>query len=116
MWSIMAYIVLGMVAGWLASLIVRREMRPSDWGTLFLIGVAGSLVGGIVVNLLIGQGFHLHPGGLISSVVFASLLLWIVTAVQKRRAAPQAAPAGARSGGSSGSHREPKGGAKHHKR
>jgi uncharacterized membrane protein YeaQ/YmgE (transglycosylase-associated protein family) len=112
MWSIMAYIVLGMLAGWLASLIVRREMHPSDWGTLFLVGVAGSLVGGIVVNLLIGQGLKLHPGGLISSVVFASLFLWILTAVRKRRSAPQPAHAGAHSG----AHRQPKGGAKHHKR
>jgi len=112
MWSIMAYIVLGMVAGWLASLIVRREKRPSDWGMLFLIGVAGSLIGGIVVNLIIGQGFSLHPGGLISSVLFASLLLWMVTVVQRRRTAPQAAPAGAHSG----AHREPKGGARHHKK
>ena len=112
MWSIMAYIVLGMVAGWLASLIVRREMRPSDWGTLFLVGVAGSLAGGIVVNLLIGQGFKLHPGGLISSVVFASLFLWILTVVRRRRQEPQPAHAGAQSG----AHRQPKGGAKHHKR
>jgi uncharacterized membrane protein YeaQ/YmgE (transglycosylase-associated protein family) len=108
----MAYIVLGMVAGWLASLIVRRDMHPRDWGTLFLVGVAGSLVGGIVVNLLIGEGFKLHPGGLISSVVFACLLLWILTVVQRRRSAP----ATGRAAHASASHREPKGGAKHHKR
>jgi len=109
MWSIMAYIVLGMLAGWVASLLVRRDMHPSDWGTLFVVGVAGSLVGGIAVNLLIGQGFDLHPGGLISSIVFASLILWIVTAVKDRgRGKPQAA--------ADGTHREPKGGSRHHKR
>jgi uncharacterized membrane protein YeaQ/YmgE (transglycosylase-associated protein family) len=109
MWSIMAYIVLGMLAGWVASLLVRRDMHPSDWGMLFIVGVAGSLVGGIVVNLLLGQGFKLHPGGLISSIAFACLILWIVTMVQNRGAAK---PRPADDGG----HREPKGGSRHHKR
>jgi len=108
----MAYIVLGMVAGWLASLIVRRDMHPRDWGTLFLVGVAGSLAGGIVVNLLIGEGFKLHPGGLISSVVFACLFLWILTMVRRRGTAT----APSHGSHSSGSRREPKGGARHHKR
>jgi uncharacterized membrane protein YeaQ/YmgE (transglycosylase-associated protein family) len=109
MFSIMAYIVLGMLAGWLASLLVRRDMHPSDWGLLFIVGVAGSLVGGIVVNLLLGQGFKLHPGGLISSIVFACLILWIVTMWQNRGQS-RARPAGA------GGHREPKGGSRHHRR
>ena len=105
----MAYIVLGMLAGWVASLLVRRDMHPSDWGMLFLIGVAGSLVGGIVVNLLLGEGFKLHPGGLISSILFASLILWIVTAVKNRgQGKPRQAADGRR--------REPKGGARRHKR
>ena len=109
MWSIMAYIVLGMLAGWVASLLVRRDKHPSDWGMLFLIGVAGSLVGGIVVNLLLGEGFKLSPGGLISSILFASLILWIVTAAQNRG---QGKPRRA----ADGTHREPKGGSRHHKR
>lgn len=108
MWSIMAYIVLGMVAGWLASVIVRREQRPSDWGTVFLVGVGGALLGGVVMNLLFGQGFSLHPAGLVSSVVCASLLLWAVTAAKRRRTTPHAT--------ASGGHRQPKGGARHHKR
>lgn len=116
MWSILAYIVLGMVAGWLASIIVRREKRPSDWGVLFIVGVAGSLIGGIVVNLIMGRGFRLAPGGLISSVVFACLVLWIVTIVQNRQRATRAAASGPHPGGAhaSESHGEPKGGRKHH--
>jgi uncharacterized membrane protein YeaQ/YmgE (transglycosylase-associated protein family) len=109
MWSIMAYIVLGMLAGWVASLLVRRDMHPSDWGLLFIVGVAGSLVGGIVVNLLLGQGFALRPGGLISSILFASLILWIVTATKNRGQGKSRQAA-------DGTHREPKGGSRHHKR
>jgi uncharacterized membrane protein YeaQ/YmgE (transglycosylase-associated protein family) len=114
MWSIMAFIVIGMVAGWLASFIVRRDRHPSDWGMLLLVGVAGSLAGGIVANLLMGEGFSVQPGGLISSVAFACLFLWLLTSVQQRRVAPQKATAS--HGAISGAHRQRKGGAKHHKR
>jgi len=105
----MVYIVLGMLAGWVASLLVRHDMHPSDWGLLFIVGVAGSLIGGIVVNLLLGQGFKLHPGGLISSILFASLILWIVTAAKNRGQGKPRRTA-------DGKHREPKGGSRHHKR
>lgn len=78
MWSIVTFIVIGMVAGWLAGLLVRGKKNPSDWGLLFAVGVGGSLVGGIVVSILAGNGFMVRLAGLIGSVVFASLLLWLV--------------------------------------
>jgi uncharacterized membrane protein YeaQ/YmgE (transglycosylase-associated protein family) len=109
MWSIMAYIVLGMLAGWVASLLVRHDMHPSDWGLLFVVGVAGSLVGGIIMGLILGQGLELRPGGVISSIVFACLILWILTSVKNRgQGKPRTA--------ADGTHREPKGGSRHHKR
>jgi len=109
MWSIMAFILIGLVAGWAASLLVRGEMHPTDWGRLFLIGVAGSLIAGIVVNLILGYGFALRPGGVIGSIAVSCLLLWIVTRNERRkRSAPRLA--------ADGTHRERKGGRKHHKR
>lgn len=47
MWTILMFIVIGMVAGWVASLLIRREKYPIDWGVLFIIGVAGSVIAGI---------------------------------------------------------------------
>ncbi len=106
MWSIMAFIVIGMVAGWAASLLVRGEMRPTDWGRLFLIGVAGSLIAGIAVNLIMGNGLRLSPGGVIGSIAVASLLLWLFTRRQHVAGTPRYA--------ADGTHRERKGGHKHH--
>ena len=111
MWSILAYIVIGMVAGWAASLLVRHDMHPTDWGMLFILGIASSVIAGIVINLLMGQGFKLQPGGVVSSIVVASLLLWVYTAVHNRNHARAEAHLAA-----DGTHREPKGGHKHHKR
>ncbi len=109
MWSILAYIVIGMVAGWAASLLVRHDMHPNDWGTLFLLGIGSSLIAGIVINLVMGNGFKLQPGGVISSIVVACLLLWIYTSVHNRSHARAEARRVA-----NGQHREPKGGHRHH--
>ena len=109
MWTILIFIVIGMVAGWAASLLIRREKYPTDWGVLFIIGISGSLIAGIVVNLLLGEGFRIAPGGIIGSIAVACLLLWLYVRGQNRgrqqhRAAPRA----------NGQHRERKGGRKHH--
>lgn len=111
MWTILIFIVIGMVAGWAASLLIRREKYPADWGLLFIIGVAGSLIAGIVVNLILGDGFRIAPGGIIGSIVVASLLLWLYTRAQDRQSRQQRARQSTRA---DGSHRERKGGKKHH--
>jgi uncharacterized membrane protein YeaQ/YmgE (transglycosylase-associated protein family) len=109
MWTILIFIVIGMVAGWAASLLIRREKYPTDWGVLFIIGICGSLIAGIAINLIMGEGFRIAPGGIIGSIAVASLLLWLYVRAQnrgheQRRAAPRA----------NGQHRERKGGKKHH--
>ena len=106
MWSIMAFIVVGLVAGWAASLLVRGEMHPRDWGRLFLIGVASSLIAGIVINLILGYGLKLQPAGVIASIAVACLILWITT--------PRRPSAATRRLAADGTHRERKGGRKHH--
>ena len=86
MWTILIFIVIGMVAGWAASLLIRREKYPTDWGVLFIIGISGSLIAGIIVNLIMGDGFRIAPGGIIGSIVVACLLLWLYTRAQNRQA------------------------------
>jgi len=107
MFTIMIFIVIGMVAGWAASLLVRHDMHPTDWGRLFIVGVAASLIAGTLTNLILGDGFRLRPGGVIGSIAVACLLLWIVTTLQNRAHVR-------RKTASDGTHREPKGGARHH--
>jgi uncharacterized membrane protein YeaQ/YmgE (transglycosylase-associated protein family) len=115
MWTILVFVVIGMVAGWAASLLIRRDMHPTDWGVLFIIGILGSLIAGILVNLVMGDGFRVRPGGVIGSIAVSCLLLWIYTRVQNRgheqhRSATTATTATT----ASGAHRERKGGKKHH--
>jgi uncharacterized membrane protein YeaQ/YmgE (transglycosylase-associated protein family) len=111
MWTILIFIVIGMVAGWAASLLIRREKYTTDWGVLFIIGVSGSLIAGIILNLLMGDGFRIAPGGIIGSIVVACVLLWLYTRAQNRDAGKEPARRTVRS---DGAHRERKGGKKHH--
>ena len=109
MWTILIFIVIGMVAGWAASLLIRREKYPTDWGVLFIIGISGSLIAGILINLIMGNGFEIAPGGIIGSIAVACLLLWIYTRAQNRGHEQRK-----RATSANGQHRERKGGSKHH--
>lgn len=76
-------IILGLIAGALAKFI----MPGDDPGGIFitiLLGIAGSLLGGFLANLLgIGEGGS--AAGLIGSVIGAIILLAIYRAVVGKR-------------------------------
>ena len=80
---ILAIIVIGLVAGWIAGRVVgsRSAYSPLE---LFLAGLAGSLVGGTLFSLLLGEGFDLRIGGFIGSTIGAILVLAIYTPVRAR--------------------------------
>jgi uncharacterized membrane protein YeaQ/YmgE (transglycosylase-associated protein family) len=79
---ILAILVLGLAAGWAAHLLVGHG-RP-DWSRLFLVGIAGSFVGGLLASLLAGDGLDLRPSGLVGSAVGATLVLIALNAVKRR--------------------------------
>ncbi|GAC1413120.1 MAG: GlsB/YeaQ/YmgE family stress response membrane protein [Candidatus Doudnabacteria bacterium] len=80
--SIILWIVLGGIAGWLASMIMK-----SGHGILgdIVIGILGALLGGFIMNMLgYGNvsGFNLYS--LLVAVLGSVVLLWIVKAVRGR--------------------------------
>ena len=80
-----AMLVLGLIAGALAKLI----MPGRDGGGILvtmLLGIAGSLLGGFLFNL-IGIGDGETWAGLIGSIIGAIVILAIYRAVTKNRAA-----------------------------
>ncbi|WP_165157270.1 GlsB/YeaQ/YmgE family stress response membrane protein [Parabacteroides sp. ZJ-118] len=70
------YIIIGILAGFIASKI----MRGGGYGIFInlLIGIVGGVLGGLVFSLL-GIATAGILGSLITSVVGAILLLWIVS-------------------------------------
>ena len=80
------FIIAGLVIGALARLIKPGRQRIGLLATL-LLGLAGSVIGGVVANLLgTGDIFELNVVGFIVAVVCAVLLIGIVEGGASRRA------------------------------
>jgi uncharacterized membrane protein YeaQ/YmgE (transglycosylase-associated protein family) len=80
---ILAIVIIGIVAGWIANRVVgaRRGFTPLE---LFIVGLSGSLVGGTLFSVLLGEGFELRPGGFIGASIGAILLLALYGPIRDR--------------------------------
>lgn len=74
-------IVIGIVAGWLAGLL----MKGRGFGLLgdLIVGVIGAFVGGLVFDLLDIAAYG-SIGRLVMSVIGALIFLFIIKAIKKR--------------------------------
>lgn len=77
------FLVIGVVAGWLAGQISRGG-GFGLWGDL-IVGVIGALIGGFVFGLLGITAYGLI-GSLITSTIGAILFLWVLRLFSKPRA------------------------------
>jgi len=64
--DIIWFLLIGLVAGWLASLIIKREGKGIV--NYLIIGVVGALLGGFLFRLL-----HLAAYGLLGELVIATV-------------------------------------------
>jgi uncharacterized membrane protein YeaQ/YmgE (transglycosylase-associated protein family) len=79
------WIILGAVAGWIASLIMGTNRQQGCLMDI-VVGVVGAFLGGLVFSLFGGRGvtgFNIYS--LVVAVLGAVILLWIVGVVRKRR-------------------------------
>ena len=78
--SILAFIVIGAVAGWLAG----KLMKGGGYGLFgnIVVGVLGAFIGNLIFN-----AFNIHAGGIIGSIVIATvgagILLFVVGLIKK---------------------------------
>lgn len=86
-WFILVLLVFGLVFGFIARAVVPGKDSMSLAQT-WLLGVAGSLLGGFLGAVIFGfdsDDGALQAGGLIGSIIGTILLLLIVRAVRSRR-------------------------------
>lgn len=83
--GLIAMLVLGAVAGWLASSVMKS---PNSLAMNVILGVVGAFVGGFVMDLL-GQpgftGFNLY--GLLVSFIGAVILIWLGRVLSRNKTA-----------------------------
>lgn len=74
------FILVGLVAGWLAGQI----MRGGGFGLIgnIVVGILGALIGGFVFGLF-GTGADNLLGSIIVATIGAVILLWIITFFRK---------------------------------
>jgi uncharacterized membrane protein YeaQ/YmgE (transglycosylase-associated protein family) len=75
MTSILGWILFGAIVGGLARLLMPGRDALGCMMTI-LLGVIGSVVGGLLLGFLVG-GRGTDPAGWIGSVIGAVLLLWL---------------------------------------
>jgi len=84
---IIGIIITGMVVGAAAQFILGREGGQVDWTMAFVAGIAGSFIGGLLINLIRGKGITFQISGLIGSLVGALIVTAIWQAINARKAA-----------------------------
>jgi uncharacterized membrane protein YeaQ/YmgE (transglycosylase-associated protein family) len=81
---ILAVIVVGLAAGWVAQLVLGKG-RQVDWTMALVTGLVGSFVGGLLASLVAGDGLRIRPSGLIGSILGAIVVLAVVRGVRGGR-------------------------------
>ncbi len=76
------YLLLGLVAGWIANLIVKGG--GSGLLVNLIVGIVGSILGGWLFSL-IGLAAIGTLGSLATAIVGAIILLWIVSMINRRK-------------------------------
>ena len=82
--GIIAWIILGALAGWIASIIMDKNESMGAMANI-ITGIIGAFIGGIVFSFLGGQkvtGLNLHS--LFVSVIGACILIWLIRAIKKK--------------------------------
>jgi len=85
--GILAWIVLGGLAGWIASIITGNNASQGIVGNI-IVGVIGAFIGGFLINLLGGEGITgFNLWSLLVAVMGATLLLFIVSRFKRHDSA-----------------------------
>ena len=84
--SIIAWIVLGLIAGFIGSKIVQGSGQ--GFFLNIALGIVGALVGGFLYSAILGgEGVTgVNIGSIIVSIIGAIIVLWVYNAVAGRRA------------------------------
>src|SRR3954447_19292018 len=71
---LLGIILFGVLVGAGAQLVLGRRRGGIDWAMAIVAGLVGSVIGGLVISLLSGDGLDLRPSGIIGSLTGAIVL------------------------------------------
>ena len=86
-WSIVSWVVVGALAGWIASLIMKTNEQQGALANI-VVGILGAFIGGFIVQFLTGNEVNTFSfTGLLVAVLGAVILLWVVRLARGRGSA-----------------------------
>jgi uncharacterized membrane protein YeaQ/YmgE (transglycosylase-associated protein family) len=83
MLSFIWWLIIGLVAGALARLIMPGR-DPMGIIATMILGIVGSIIGGLVASFIWRTNTGFHPGGFILALLGAIFALWIWRMVRSR--------------------------------
>jgi uncharacterized membrane protein YeaQ/YmgE (transglycosylase-associated protein family) len=83
--SIIAWLIVGALAGWIASMVVPGD-EGYGWLGGLIAGIIGAIVGGWIFGAISGENFmdHLTIGTIIAAIVGAIIVVFVWNAVARR--------------------------------
>jgi uncharacterized membrane protein YeaQ/YmgE (transglycosylase-associated protein family) len=80
LWTIITWIILGALAGWIASMLTGTNARVNGWMNV-VVGILGAFIGGLALQLLgVSISVGLSLSSLLTAVLGAVILLSLVRA------------------------------------
>jgi uncharacterized membrane protein YeaQ/YmgE (transglycosylase-associated protein family) len=83
LWTIITWVVLGGVAGWIATVLTGSNAQVNGWMNV-IVGILGAFIGGLILQLLgvqVTSGFSL--ASLLTAILGAAILLMLVRAFRR---------------------------------
>jgi uncharacterized membrane protein YeaQ/YmgE (transglycosylase-associated protein family) len=83
--NILAWIILGALAGWIASIIMGKNKKMGAIANI-VVGIIGAFIGGYIMDFFgveVETGFNLPS--LLVAIVGAVALLWVLGLFSRRR-------------------------------
>lgn len=82
--GILTWIIVGGLAGWIASLIMKKDKSLGLLGNI-IVGIIGSFIGGAIVSVITGNdiGMTFSISSLIVAIIGAVILLAIINLIRK---------------------------------
>ncbi len=83
LWTIITWIVLGALAGWIASMLTGTNAQVNGWMNV-AVGVIGAFIGGLALQMLgVSTTSSFSVGSLLTAVLGAVILLSLVRVFRK---------------------------------
>jgi uncharacterized membrane protein YeaQ/YmgE (transglycosylase-associated protein family) len=83
--SIIGWIIIGALAGWIASMIMGRN-EEMGWLGNIVVGIVGAIVGGLIYGFITGDDFvaNFSIGTVLVAILGAIVVLFIWNAIRGR--------------------------------